>query len=470
MRIRLQSRLGQEAAAGLVVAIHVFLLFLPALLLLLGSLRTTGQTRMLIGAGAAFQIVVCLLHFSGRRSTDHPLGPSVVSLYLIALGWLWVTAGHTDDWFLCLVQAMLLVMPMVVFGCQTLSTSGAPAVRRAQVLADRLARRKDWPLELSACRNMADVKALREALRVDAAPALALLRHGRREVRIAALAALEFHKDWRPGQAELVLRLAQESDDSAFRAAAVSALANLDNRNLVEAMAEFLNDSSAEVRRAAVEALLWDSERRWPWIRVPLRRHLGNPAHQGDGPLRHDGQMLPLEAVKDLHAWAAERGQLALRASQTLGLHYARCLTEYPDEELIQDLRHRLTDVHTPTALRVELARLLHGGHYLDHTLLERLLDPGNSAPLRLLAADTLLGDGTHSEAVHALHEIAHVPNREIALATADVVQRRLGVDLGLPVGQPLPQVHSRQAAEVTRRVMNWAEAPNGECAPASAS
>ena len=45
----------------------------------------------------------------------------------------------------------------------------------------------------------------------------------------------------------------------------------------------------------------------------------------------------------------------------------------------------------------------------------------------------------------------------EIALSTADVVQRRLGVDLGLALGQALPALHSRQAAEVTRRVMVWA-------------
>jgi hypothetical protein len=58
---------------------------------------------------------------------------------------------------------------------------------------------------------------------------------------------------------------------------------------------------------------------------------------------------------------------------------------------------------------------------------------------------------------VAALRDLARLPNREIALATADVIQRRLGVDLGLGLGQPLPAVHSRPAAEVTRRVMRWA-------------
>ena len=37
------------------------------------------------------------------------------------------------------------------------------------------------------------------------------------------------------------------------------------------------------------------------------------------------------------------------------------------------------------------------------------------------------------------------------------MVQRRLGVDLGLGLGQPLPPLQSRQAAEITRRVMQWA-------------
>ena len=59
--------------------------------------------------------------------------------------------------------------------------------------------------------------------------------------------------------------------------------------------------------------------------------------------------------------------------------------------------------------------------------------------------------------AIAALRDVARLPNREIALATADIVQHRLGVDLGLAMGQSLPPVQSRQAADVTRRVMSWA-------------
>lgn len=454
---RYRSRLGQRILSLLSLVSRVLVLFVPALLLFLASGRSTGSAQLLLGAGGAFQFVVCLLHFSGRRALSQPLGPSIVSLYLIGLGWLWVTAGLSDDWYLYLAQAFLLVVPLVVFGCQTLSGSGAPAIRRAQVLADRLARRKDWPADLAACRSLPQVKALREALHVDAAPALALLRHRRREVRIAALAALEFHKNWRPGQVEHILHKACESQDPAFRAAALGALANFDDRALVESVGEFLMDSAKEVRRAAIEALLWDSERRWPWIRVALRRYLASAAFRDDEPLGNEGQQLPLEAIKDLHAWATERGLLALRATASLGVHYARCLAEYPDEDLVTDLRCRLVDPSMPTLFRLELARLLRAAESLDTTLLERVLDAGNSAPLRLFAADALLAEGSHTEAVAALHDIGRMPNREIALATADIIQRRLRVDLGLPMDEHYPDSHTRQAAEVTRRVMAWA-------------
>jgi hypothetical protein len=91
----------------------------------------------------------------------------------------------------------------------------------------------------------------------------------------------------------------------------------------------------------------------------------------------------------------------------------------------------------------------------------ERLLDPLNSAPLRILAADALLADGAHAGAVTALRDVARMPNRDIALATADVIQRRLGVDVGMALGPEVPTAASRQAADITRRVMTWAREAN---------
>src|SRR5262249_35209461 len=242
------------------------------------------------------------------------------------------------------------------------------------------------------------------------------------------------------------------------RAAALNALANIEDRVLIESLAEFLRDPSPQVRRAAAEALLWDSEHRWAWMRYAVRRCLGDPLCQEDGPLRLSGQPLPAEAVDDLTAWASEKGLLGLRAALTLGRHYTQVRAEAPDERVIVPLRTQLADPHAPPVLRTELARLLHGHAPLERETLHGLLDPANPAPLRLIAVEALLGDDkTSVEAMTALRELARLPNREIALATADVVQRHLKVDLGIVAGQPLPPLHSRLATEISRRVRSWA-------------
>jgi HEAT repeat protein len=440
-------------------------LLVPTFLLLIASLRQqgTGTVNLMLWIGTGFQATVCFLTFFSRHSWRQPLGPSVVTLYLIALAWLWF-GSQTEDWFTHLAKAILLVFPLVVFGFQTLNESGAPALRRANVLAQRLAGRKEWPADLAACRTLPEVKALRAALGYDAAPALALLHNPRLEVRVAALAALEFRKEWRTGQAELVMQIAQRAEQPAIRAAAVTALGNLDDRELVETLAQFLHDTSLEVRRATTEALLWDTERRWGWIRFAVRRILADPLFLSDGPLTHDGELLTAEAVNDLTGWCAEKGVLSARSAMTLGAHYTRALSELPDPQLVQSLRAQLAEPRTPAVWRLELGKLLQNFQEIDPPLLEKLLDPSNPATLRLIASENILADHADGpnrfRAMAALRDLARLPNREIALATADVIQRRLGIDLGIGLGQPLPPIHSRQAAEITRRVMHWASQP----------
>ncbi len=459
-RLKVQS--GSGGPAVLSVLLRAFLFLLPTGLMLVASLRHPGPNRLMLWLGTGLQVGLCLPTLLSRASWRQPVGPSLITLYLIALAWLWWGDGR-DDWYTHLTKSVLMVVPLGVFAFQTLTESGAPAIRRARMLAERLAARRDWPQDLAACRALPEVKALRAALTIDAAPALALLNHPRTEVRVAALAALEFRKDWRGGQAELVLQAAQYAEQPIVRAAAVSALANVDDRPLIEAVAQFLHDPSWEVRKAATESLLWDTEHRWAWIRYTVRRVLADPLYQNDCALCHNGELLSAEAVNDLTGWCAEKGVLAVRAALTLGVHYNRALAERPDEAPVQALRRQLEDAHTPAVLRIELGRLLQHHQELDPPLLEKLLDSSNPAPLRLTAVETLLtehADGPlQGAAVAALRDLARLPNREIALATADVIQRRLGVDLGLGLGQPLPPIHSRQAAEVTRRVMRWAVA-----------
>jgi HEAT repeat protein len=469
MRERMPSISGPKPVSLPMRAARGLILLAPAFLLLIGAWRSTGGFGLLLGLGALFQFLACGLSFFSRRGWREPVGPTVIMLYVIALSWLLVAAVGLDDWFLHTCQAVLLVVPLGFFAVQCLRDSGAPTLRRARQLAHQLARRPDWPADLDACRLLPEVKALREALHVDAGPALELLSHARPQVRIAALAALEFRQNWQPGQAELVLSAARRALEPQIRAAAGYALANRDDQEIIEGLAEFLYDPSHGVRLAATEALLWNTEYRWPWIRMAVRRCLSDPACQQDGALRLEGRRLTAEAVTDLTGWAAEKGCLAVRAALTLGIHYGQVLAAGRDPELNAGLLKQLTDPHAPAVLRLVLARLLYHHRELDVPVLRQLLAPSTPAPVRLMAAEALMAEGSSPEAVTALYDLARLPNREIALATAEVVQRRLGVDMGLTRGQPAPPIHSRMAAEVARRVQAWvAQHDGGDATPAS--
>ena len=470
MRERTTPGTGSKPASLLLRAARGLVLLLPASLLAIGAFRSTGASSILLGLGAVFQLVACGLAFLSRQGWRDSVGPAVIMLYVIALSWLLVAAVGLDDWYLHTCQAILLVVPLAFFAQQCLRDSGAPAVRRARQLAHQLSRRAEWPAELDACRLLPEVKALREALHVDASPALELLTHVRPQVRVAALAALEFRQNWRSGQTDMVLNAAHRALEPEIRAAAVYALANRDDRETIEGLAEFLYDPSHGVRQAATEAILWNTEHRWPWIRTAVRRCLSDPVCEEDGALRHEGRLLTPEAVSDLTGWAGEKGCLGFRAALTLGVHYGQVLAAGRDPQLIAQLIKQLVNPHAPAVLRLELARLLHQHRELEGQILRQLLNSGAPAPVRLLAAEALMAEsGMAPEAVSALHDLARLPNREIALATAEVVQRRLGVDLGLPRGQPSPPIHSRMAAEVARRVLAWAGQQEADAATAGA-
>jgi hypothetical protein len=458
--ITMQQRLGKttEARVALwVMAGRLLILTLPAVLLLAASLRYSGGTFGPLWLGTLFLMLAGGLAIRAPKALHQPPGTAVIMLYAIGLSWLLLGALGQSDWFIHFAQAALLVVALLVFASQCLQESGAPALRRARTMAARLKNRRDWPAELQACCQLPEVKALRDALQVDAAPALALLTDSRPQVRVAALAALEYRQNWRTHQPEVVLQIARQAAEPEVRAAAVNALANVEDRVLLESLSEFLHDTSALVRTTATEALLWNTEQLWPWIRLAVRRALADPLCQEDGALQNEGTVFPPEVVADLISWCSEKGVLAVRAALTLGAHFNQALALGAGLTIVEEMRRYLADVHAPVMLRLEVARVLYNHRELDDQVLRRLLDPSNPAPLRLIAVEALLNRGQSPEAMAALHDLARLPNREIALGIADVVQRRLGLDLGLPRGQPLPPLHSRQAADVARRVLAWA-------------
>jgi HEAT repeat protein len=432
------------------------------MLLLVASFRTEGDAAewFLVGSGLVLAVTGVLMAF--QRSFTPPLGPSVLISYVLAAGWLWFGLPRVEgqDWYLHLVHALLLVGPVALVASYTILQSGALLFRKSRMLAQRLRERSGWPSDLPAVKELPEVKALREALVYDAGPAIQLLSDPRPPVRMAALAALEFRKYWRDGQAEVVMGLLHKEPVPEVRAAAVTALANTHQREIVEAVAEMLRDHDAQVRKAATDALFWDVENRWTWIRYGVRRALADAALRDDGALVRDGQPLPQPAIDDLLAWATEKGLLSLRASQTLALMYARLIQDKP-EEAMPKIIELVQNPHAPPLLRIEMARLLHGQRALEPKLAEELLDSGNPAPLRLIASESLMESGPqHVRAVITLRELARLSNRELSLATADVVQRCLGVDMGLALGERMPGLNSGRAIEVTRRLMTWAANP----------
>lgn len=456
-----QRNLKAGAVAMPMAILRLIVLLAPAALLVGASFRVDEDAARWLGLGVAVQLMAAGVLMAFYRTWAPPVGPVVLVCYVIALCSFWASIPRgLQDWYLHLVQALLVVAPLGIVAGYTLQQSGALLVQRARKLAKQIAERSNWPSDLQACKDLPEVKAFREAISFDATPALQLLDAKRPEVRLSALAALEFRKHWRVGQAETVLALLRREVIPEVRAAAVLALANIEDRMLVEVVAEHLRDADPRVRRATCDALFWSTERRWSWIRFAVRKALNDPQLRHEGTLIHEGQKLSPEAVNDLTAWAAEKGLIGLRSSQILGIHYACVLHEQPDATL-PELARIVQDPHAAPLLRIELAKLLVGNQVMEHEMKEQLLDPANPAPLRLLVSENLLDGGPHVRAIVCLREIARLPNRELALATASVVQRCLGVDLGLALGQPLPPLNSPRAIDVTRRLMAWAAQPD---------
>jgi len=439
--------------------LRIIPLLLPSLILAgaMGRPWHESHLHFYFGVGSVLLFIVAAIILTCGSSWRHWASPAVVMLHLTALGWLIFGTRNLLDWYVALSQSALLIFPLLVLAIQTLRGSGVIELRRAQLLAEVIRRRPDLPTDFRLCRELPDVKAFRDALGSDPTPAMVLVSRGSVPVQVAALCALESHKKLREWHIDLILRSAQKSLEPAVRAAAILALANVERRELVEKLAEFLRDRALEVRQATAAAMLHRLEDRWPWIRAVVQHALADPELARDGPLWQADAVIPQDIVAELHGWTAAGGNLGARAAATLAAHYRHMLIDESDSTIAIELRRLILNRQIPMALRHELAQLLDQHGELSVADLETLLHSGDAAPIRLFAADALLGRGEHLEAVQTLRELARVPNRELAVATASVVQRRLSVDLGLDLENTLPSLHTRQAAEITRRVMHWA-------------
>ena len=447
--------------SGAASLISTVLLIGPAALLGLAAGRTDGLPRS-VDAGVAVTLGLEGLFLAIRY------GPERAAASTFTLVFYWIAAAvlrfdaanfRTIDTHLSL--AVLFLVPTGLFIRRELAATGGNA-RRVKILIRQLLARPDWPITFAIYRDCPQIKALRDGLRDDAAPALPLLAHDDVRVQVAVLTALEFHQGWRKGQVEAVLQRALYCDEPAVRAAAVLALACVTKPRHLQGLLPFLRDSAAEVRRAAGMAVLWDAGRRWPDIRGQVRQALAAAHAAKDGPLPCSAA-LPPAALTDLVRWSAEAGPVGKRSTLTLVRHCHKAIQEDGSADAIGRVLGLVADPEVPAALRVELAHRLQQADAFPPEFGARLLGAGNPTMLRVLAAGAVLSRRADPRAVDVLRQAARQPNREIALAAASIVQRYLSVDMGLPVGAALPSVHSREAADVTRRVLKWATAPDSQ-------
>ncbi len=413
-----------------------------------------------LAVGAGVQAIYALTLLRAYPVWRPPVSASLIILYLIALAWLWIPTRGSSDWAIHLGQSVLLLMAVALAAVHDLIQTGAEPLRRANKWCGRIATRVQWPRLLADCRALPEVVALRGTVLDEVRPVLALLSDPRPEVQCAALGVLEYRPRWQPGEAELVMKTARESDEPAVRAAATYAMAAVDSADLIGVLASFLRDPASEVRIAAAEVLLWDAEARWTFAREGVREAFSDPQLAAEGPLFTSGR-LPAAAMADLITWAEEHTPLAPRAILTLVEQYHRDLTDGDRPELASQLALMTLDTNSAPALRVELAALLRDHNLLSADLLDRLTNLDQPGPIRLFAAEQMLRINPHeSDGVDVLRGLARQPNREMALSVAGVLQNLLGMDLGLPPGE-FPPTNSKLAADVTRRVLLWANGAN---------
>jgi len=442
-----------QSLGVLTLTLSILLLLLPAALLGVLAFHTGSKA---VTIGACIQALFLLLFIRVHPIWRPPASVSVVILYLIAFLSAWAPLKNSPDWMSQVVQGSLLLIAVGLYAYHDMIRSGTEPLRRANKWSRRIIARKVWPPDLADCRIVPEAVALRNAMLTEPAPALSLLSNTRPEVQAAALGALEHHAHWRPGEAEMVMRHAHKNTEPAVRAAAVFALAGVETADLITELATFLRDPSAEVRLATAESLMWNSESRWPFVREAVKETLADPRLVNDGPMFTTAGRLPAAAIADLITWSAEHPPLARRAILTVVEHFHGDLLNAERPELANEIATMMLSNETPPALRVELAGLLRDHHMLTPDLLDRLTNLNQPAPIRLFAAELMLRLNPHDpDGVDVLRGLARQPNRELAINIAGVLQKILGMDLGLPSGEIQPQ--SKIAADVARRVLAWA-------------
>lgn len=445
--------MSDPAPSPIARLIHYAILIGPAALL--GALALRYDSRLL-AIGAATELLGAFLFLNRGLAWKPPVSGSVILLYVMALGWCWFHTRDLHEPPAAFARGMLLLVPVVLLFSHELARTGAEARRQARRLCSRLRKRTEWPADPTQIHRLPDVRALRDAVANDASPVFGLFNDPCANVRMAAFAALEGRRAWRPAEIAVVLHKLHRMTEPAVRAVAISALAPAGEPSTVLELANFLRDPEPCVRLAAIRAALSNPGQRWAIVRESVRAYLADPRFANDGGLPGSANRLPAIAVCDLTAWAMEPQPLGSRAIRALVEHFAHHMRGDIDYDLVSGLSQQVIDPNTPAALRVELAHLLRTFHLLTPDLLDRMTNSDQPSPIRLLAAEAMLSlNPSDPDALDVLRGLGRQPNRELALGVAKVLQQQLGFDMGLPADRLA--IQSKTAGEIVKRVLQWA-------------
>ncbi len=438
--------------------LHYAVLLLPSALLTLIAARLNSSTLFIAAAVAVMPAILLARSFPAWRP---PVSGAVVLLYLSTLAVIWLAAPRVSDAAVFAARGMLFLAIVLQFAIHDLFRTGAEPRRRARKWCARLQAREAWPSELADVRHLPEVHALRDAAEIEPGPVFDLFRDSRPQVRAAAFASFIGRPAWRAREAVAVLQEARKTPESNVRALAVASLGGIDEPAIIAGLSDFFHDSYADVRAAAVWAALSDGGERWNLVRDAIRTMLADPKGK-DAALPGAAGSLPVVAICDLTSWSIEGDPLGTKSVRTLIDHYSHVLQTTGDYDLITDLTNQVLDSATATSLRVELAGLLRNLGLLTPELLDRMSNADQPGPVRLLAAEAMLiVDPWHPDGLDVLRGLGRQPNREVAMAIANILQYRLGFDLGL-TGETLPP-NSKQAGEVAKKVMAWAVGRGGD-------
>jgi hypothetical protein len=429
----------------------IALVLIPPAVLVWMSAHLSSRVLLI---GAISQVLGTALVMRSSSIWRPATSALMTGLYIMALGWLWYASHGLDDPLARLARGGLLFISLMLFLFHDLLETGLEPRRRSQLLIRQLKSTTRWPSTVEEFHYIPLVRKLYRTVRLDPTLAFPLLDDPRSEVQLAALAALQNRKHWRWPEAAYVLNIANKTSRPEIRAMVYQTLRTSNLRDIVVPIAEGLRDPHPIVRTTACDVILSGGDARWAMVRNEVRQALIETKIKSDGPLLGAAGKLGALAICDLTAWSNEPAALAERCVSTLLAHYRELFKTADKTELVEELGQFITNPESPAILRIEFALLLRELNVLDAGMHDRMTDPNQPSPVRLIAVESMLAvDPKDNTAYHVLRGLGRQSNCETALAVARILQRYCGLQFGVPDSAASP----KQVQEALKKVQRWA-------------